>query len=73
MLSDLESRDLKKRENAAETVRRFIKESVEVSNSNIVRNASNLLRDLPRDNDKNITWIVTTKQRVDSGKFKLSC
>ena len=71
--SDLESRDLEKRENAAETVRRFIKESVEVFNSNIVRNASNLLMDLPRDNDKNITWIGTTKQRVDSGEFKLGC
>ena len=71
--SDLESRGLKKHENAAKTVRRFIKESVEVSNSNIVSNASNLLTDRPRGNDKNITWIVTTKQRVDSGKFKLSC
>ena len=70
--SDLELRDLEKRQNRAETVRRFFKDVVEVSNSNIVRNANNLLMDLPRDNDKKITWIGTTKQRVDSGKFKLN-
>ena len=72
MPSDLELRDLEKRQNRAETVRRFFKDVVEVSNSNIVRNANNLLMDLPRDNDKKITWIGTTKQRVDSGKFKLN-
>ena len=70
--SGLESRDLEKRGNAAETVRRFFKDAVEVSNSNIVRNANNLLMDLPRDDDKNITWVGTTKKRVDSKKFKLS-
>ena len=72
MSSGLESRDLEKRGNAAETVRRFFKDAVEVSNSNIVRNANNLLMDLPRDDDKNITWVGTTKKRVDSKKFKLS-
>ena len=71
MPSGLESRDLEKRENAAETVRRFLKDAVEVSNYNIVRNANNLLMDLPRDDDKNITWVGTTKKRVDSEKFKL--
>ena len=72
MPSDLELRDIEKRENAAETIQRFFKDTVEVSNSNIVRNANNLLTDLPRNNDKNITWIGTTKQRVDSGQFKLN-
>ena len=72
MSSDLELRDIEKRENAAETIQRFFKDTVEVSNSNIVRNANNLLTDLPRNNDKNITWIGTTKQSVDSGKFKLN-
>ena len=72
MPSDLQSRDIEKRENAAETIRRFFKDTVEVSNSNIVRNANNLLTDLPRNNDKNIAWIGTAKQRVDSGKFKLN-
>ena len=71
MPSDLQSRDIEKRENAAETIRRFFKDTVEVSNSNIVRNANNLLTDLPRNNDKSIAWIGTTEQRVDSGKFKL--
>ena len=72
MPSGLESRDPKKRENAAETVRRFFMDTVEVSNSNIVRNENNLLMDLPRDNDKNITWVDATKKRGDSEKFKLS-
>ena len=72
MPSDIELRDIEKRENAAETIQRFFKDTVEVSNSNIVRNANNLLTDLPRSNDKNITWIGTTKQRVDSGQFKLN-
>ena len=72
MPSDLELRDIEKHENAAETIQIFFKDTVEVSNSNIVRNANNLLTDLPRNNDKNITWIGTTKQRVDSGQFKLN-
>ena len=54
MTSGLESRDPKKRENAAETVRRFFMDTVEVSNYNIVRNENNLLMDLPRDNDKTL-------------------
>ena len=70
--SDVESRHLEKCETAAETVRRFFKDAVEVSNSNIVRNENNFLTDLPRDNDKNITRIGTMKERVDSGEFKLN-
>ena len=61
-------RDLEKCENAAETIWRFLKDAVEVSNSNIVRNVNNLLTDLTHNNNKNITWVGTMKQRVDYDK-----
>ena len=51
-------------------VQRLFKDLVEVSNSNIVRNASNLLTALLNDNDIDIA--CSTKQRVGSGKFKLN-
>ena len=67
-------RDLEKCENAAETIWKFFEDTVEVSKSNIVRNVNNLLTDLPHNNNitwninKNITWVGTMKQRVDSNK-----
>ena len=60
------------RNKAVEIVRRFFKDMVEVSNSNIVRNANNLLTTLLPGSDKNIAWIGTMEQRVGSGKFKLN-
>ena len=68
--TDLESRDLEKRTKAVEIVRKFFKHAAEVSNCNIIWNTNNLLTILPHD-DNDITWIGKTKQRVDSGKFKL--
>lgn len=68
---DLESRDLEKRTTAMETVRIFFKDAIEASSSNIMRNTNNLLMTLQHD-DNDITWIVTTKQRVEPGRFKLN-
>ena len=69
--TDLESKDHKKRTKAAEIVRTFFKDAAEVSNSTITKNANNLLTTLRHD-DNDITWIGTTKQRGDAGRFKLS-
>ena len=69
--TDLETRDLEKRTTAKEIVRKFFKDAVEASSSNIMRNTNNLLMTLRYD-DNDITWIVTTKQRVEPGRFKLN-
>lgn len=65
--TDLESRDLEKRTKAAKIVRKFFKNAAQVSTSNIIRNANNLLTTLQHD-DNDITWIGSTKQRVDTGR-----
>ena len=68
---DFELRDLEKQTKAAEIVRKVFKGATEVSNSNIIGNESNLFTVLQHDGN-DITWIGTTKQRVDSGRFKLN-
>lgn len=46
---DLESRDHKKRINAAEIVRKLFRDASEVFNSYILRNSKNLLKTLPHN------------------------
>ena len=71
MPQDLQSRDPEKRIKVVEIVQKIFKDAVEVSNTNIIRNANNLLTTLPPDSYKDIVWIGTTKQRVESQKFKI--
>ena len=71
MPQDVQSRDPEKRIKEVEIVQKIFKDAVEVSNTNIIRNANNLLTTLLPDSYKDIAWIGTTKQRVESQKFKI--
>lgn len=64
---DLDSRDKEKRSVAAETVWNFFEDAVNVSNSNLVRNANNLMSTLlHRSND--ISWVKRFLNHFDSFK-----
>ena len=71
MPKDLESGDLEKRIKAVEIVQKFFKYAVEVFSANIIRNVNNLLATLLPDSHKDIAWIGTTKQKVESQKLNL--
>ena len=60
-------RDLGKHTKAAEIVQKCLKDVAKVPNSNIITNANDLLTTL-QHNHNDITWIGTTKQRVDIGR-----
>ena len=52
---NLKSRDLEKRNKVVGIVQRLYEEAVEVSNSNLIRNADNLISTLLPDSENDIT------------------